>query len=80
MIYLEGLVRFDHIVECVDRKIIVYYFLLAFVLLVCEFQVDVYDLLYFLAGLLNFEKGVEYLMDHVGVEDVVLALLEMVLL
>ena len=78
--YLEGLVGFDHIVKCIDGQIIVDDFLLAFVLLVSEFEIDVDDLLYFFAGLLYFEEGVKYLMDHVGVKDVVLTLLEMVLL
>ncbi len=78
--YLEGLVGFDHIVECIDGQIVVDDFLLAFVVLVGEFEVDVYYLLDLLARLLNFEEGVEYLMDHVRVEDVVFTLLEVVLL
>jgi hypothetical protein len=78
--YLEGLVSLDHIVKCVDGKIIVDDFFFALVLLVGEFEVDVDDLLDLLTGLLDLQEGIEYLVHHLRVEDMVVTLLEVVFL
>ncbi len=51
--YLEGFVSLDHVVEGVDCEVVVDDFFLALVLLVRELQVDVDDLLYLPARLLD---------------------------
>lgn len=78
--YLEGFVSLDHVVEGVDCEVVVDDFFLALVLLVRELQVDVDDLLYLPARLLDLEVLLVDLVHHLRVEQVVVAPLERVLL
>jgi hypothetical protein len=78
--YLEGLVGLDHVVEGVDGEVVVDDLLLALGALVGEAQVDVDDLLDLHAGVLDLQEDREDLLDHLRVEEVVVALLEVVLL
>ena len=78
--YLEGLVGLDHVVEGVDGEVVVDDLLLALGALVGEAQVDVDDFLDLHARVLDLQEDREDLLDHLRVEEVVVALLEVVLL
>lgn len=51
--YLKGLIGFDHIIEGIDRKIIVDDFFLALALLVSKTQVDIDNLFNLLTTILD---------------------------
>jgi len=67
----ESLVGFDHIVEGVERQVIIDDFFFILVLLVGEFEVDIDDFLYFLAALLELEVVFVDVVDHHAIEGVV---------
>lgn len=69
--YLEGVIGLDHVVEGVDGQVVVDDLLLALGFLVGEAQVDVDDLLDLLRAVLDVEEGVEDLVHHLRVEDVI---------
>lgn len=78
--YLEGLIGFDHVVKGVDGQVVIDDFFFALGTLVGETQVDIDDLLDFYAGVLDLQENSEDFLDHLRVEKVVVALLEMILL
>ena len=77
--YFQGFVCFDHVVKGVDCEIIVDDLLLALALLVCKLQVDINNLLDFATTVLNLQKALINLIDHLRIEGVVLIPLERVL-
>lgn len=77
--YFKSVVGLDHVVEGVDGEVVVDDFLLALVLLVGIFQVNIYYFLYFLATLFNLDVSLVYLVHHLSVELVILVPLKRVL-
>lgn len=74
--YFESLISLDHVVECIDCQIVVDDLLLAIALLVSEFEVNVYYLLYLSAAFLYLQEALIYLINHLPVKRVVFVAFE----
>jgi hypothetical protein len=78
--YFESLVCLDHIIKCIDCQIVVNDLLLTVTLLIREFEVNVYYLLYLLAAFFYLQEAFIYLINHLPIKRMVFTAFERVLI
>ena len=78
--YLQTIIGLNHIVECIDSKIVINNFLFILTFLVCKLQVDINYFLDLFAALLDLLVPFVDLIHHLRVEGVIFVTFEWVLL